>query len=746
MQNPVSNVTPIPGPGAAPFTPELAGRLSAAVARRQGPPRTRHLASPSCAKYTNRLALEQSPYLLQHAHNPVDWRPWSDEAFAEARARDVPVFLSIGYATCHWCHVMEEESFEDEEIARLLNERFVCIKIDREERPDIDSVYMQAVQLLSGHGGWPMTVFLDHQRRPFFAGTYFPPRDGARGSRHGLTTLVMELSRIFRDQRPRADEAAADLAAAVQKSLLPGPPTALPEAGALDAALETYATQFDPRNGGMRRAPKFPSSMNTRFLLRMWKRLARAGASEASDGARTMALFSLEKMALGGLCDQLGGGFHRYSTDAQWLVPHFEKMLYDNALLTLAYVEAWASLQGVDGNAPDAMAWSAKAAFFRRTAERTLAWMDGSMSEARGGFFSATDADSEGEEGTYFVWKRHELDEALGPDDGAAVARLYDVTEAGNFEGKNVLSLEQIPSAGERALLDRAEASLLPLRAGRPPPLTDNKVLTAWNGLAISAFARAGFAFGRGDLIARAARAAEMLLTVHRDASGQLLRSSLDGQARHTALLEDHAFLAAGLVDLFEATGEARFLRQALALHELLEDQFADLDGGYFRAPLDHPTPLAREKPGYDGAEPTGNSVAALTLLRLGLLTGDARHTARAHRLLRSFGATLRGSPLALGEMLLALEHAHSDARELVLLRPQGVSDEPFLALLRGAFSPHLALLRAGPGQTAELANLTSLLREREAQGASCTAWLCREGACGLPATTPAELARQLEQ
>ena len=495
--------TSTPGPGAKPLPPELATRLREALKQRTGPPRTRHLvAGTSLAIYTNRLALEQSPYLLQHAHNPVDWRPWGDEAFDEARARDVPVFLSIGYATCHWCHVMEEESFEDEEIARLLNTQFVCIKIDREERPDVDAIYMQAVQLISGQGGWPMTVFLDHQRRPFYAGTYFPPRDGARGSRHGLTTLANELARLFREERPRTEEAARDLAAAVKKSLLPAPAADLPGVDALVSAQGSYKEQFDPRDGGMRRAPKFPSSINNRFLLRM----AAHEADVASAEGLKMAWLSLEKMALGGLFDQLGGGFHRYSTDARWLVPHFEKMLYDNGLLTVAYVEAWQTLRALDGDAPDGMPWSAKAAFFKTVAERTLHWMDAEMSDARGGFFSATDADSEGEEGTYFVWKLHEVETVLGEagsGEGLAVAKLFDVSPEGNFEGNSVLSLERIPDAASQALLDRAIVKLLEVRAKREPPLTDNKVLTAWNGLAISAFARAGFALHRDDLIAR---------------------------------------------------------------------------------------------------------------------------------------------------------------------------------------------------------------------------------------------------
>src|SRR4051812_22722965 len=422
-----------PGPGAQGFSEELSARLAQMVAQRKEPPRTRHLREGGAARFTNRLALETSPYLLQHAHNPVDWRPWGEEAFAAARALDRPVFLSIGYATCHWCHVMEEESFEAPDIAQILNERYVAVKVDREERPDVDAIYMQAVQMLTQHGGWPMSVFLTADGKPFFAGTYFPPRDGERGARAGFRTILLELDRVWREERQRATQSAGQIAQAVQQSLAADAPSGLPGLHVLQGAMTYYAQVYDPQQGGVRRAPKFPSSMNVRFLLRYWKRTGEAEALE-------MARLTLEKMALGGIYDQVGGGFHRYSTDAHWLVPHFEKMLYDNALLTLAYGEG-----GQATGEP----------FFQRIGTEVLEYVAREMADPSGAFWSATDADSEGEEGTFFVWTTAQLRDALGDEDGRRAAALFQATDAGNFEGSNVLSLAGVPDPDELAFLQK---------------------------------------------------------------------------------------------------------------------------------------------------------------------------------------------------------------------------------------------------------------------------------------------------
>ena len=699
-----------PGPGAPPFSPELAASLSSAI---RGKPRTRHLRDDGSPLYTNRLALQSSPYLLQHAHNPVGWYPWGEEAFARARAEDKPVFLSVGYATCHWCHVMEEESFEDPEIARLMNELYVPVKVDREERPDVDAVYMQAVQLLTQHGGWPMSVFMTPDKKPFFGGTYFPPRDGARGARTGFRTILMELSRVYRDERTRAVDSAEQITAAVRASLTAERASALPDDIVLDGALQYFAQAYDPREGGVRGAPRFPSSLNIRFLLRAWKRTG-------DENALRMAVHTLEKMALGGIYDQIGGGFHRYSTDAQWLVPHFEKMLYDNALLVQAYVEAFLATRSV---------------LFREVAIDILSYVGREMTGPGGAFWSATDADSEGEEGTFFVWTPAQLAEVLGASDGARAARIFQVTERGNFEGKSVLSLSQPPSPEERELLARVRPALLAARAKRPPPLTDTKVLTSWNGLMISAFARAGLFLDRPDFVERARAAAGFLLEKHMSA-GKLVRTG----AGHPALLEDYAFLAAGLVDLFEATGEARWLSSARELHATLAQRFVDPAGGFFRTPEGHEELLAREKPAYDGAEPTGNSVAALTLLRLAALTGDDAYRAQAEALLSSFGALLSAAPAALGEMLLAVDFLVSDPREIVLVRPRGGDDQALLDVLRSRFAPAQVIVRHEDGNEPA----TELARERPPQAGITTAYVCRRGACELPQTEPAAFAAAL--
>jgi len=698
-----------PGPGAQPFSAELSAALLRAISSRSQF-RTKHLWSEGGPRYTNRLALETSPYLLQHAHNPVDWRPWGEDAFAFAKAQDRPLFLSVGYATCHWCHVMEEESFESEEIARILNERYVPVKVDREERPDIDAIYMQAVQMLTQHGGWPMTVVMTPEAKPFFGGTYFPAQDGQRGARYGLRTILLELDRVWREERQRAISGATQLTEGLQEQLASEIRPGVATDQVLHDALEYYAQVFDPLEGGVRRAPKFPSSLNVRFLLRAWKRFG-------DEGAFRMAGLTLTKMALGGIYDQVGGGFHRYSTDARWLVPHFEKMLYDNALLASAYVEGWQAT----GNA-----------LYRRIACETLDYLLREMRNEDGAFFSATDADSEGEEGTFFVWTLQQLREVLGADAERAAA-LFGVTEEGNFEGKNVLSLQGVPD--DFAFVEKVRKRLYEVRSKRPPPLTDTKVLTSWNGLAISAFARAGFAFAREDYVQAASRAADTLLRNHvRD--GRLLRTG-----RHPALLEDHAFLAAALVDLYEASGDGRWLREGLRLHEELARKFADPNGGFFRTAEGGETLLAREKPAYDGAEPTGNSVAALTLLRLAAITGSDALREQAEALLRSFGALLATAPAALGEMLLAVDFFLSEPREIVLVRPPKGDDSPLLDVLRARFAPSQVLVRHSEGEEPQ----TPLARDRPAQNWKATAYVCTRGACQLPVGSAAALLRILD-
>ncbi len=713
-------------PGAPPLDEALARRLADAV-RARGPahaPRTRHLDAEGRPRFTNRLALERSPYLLQHAHNPVDWRPWGDEAFEEARRSGRPVFLSVGYSTCHWCHVMERESFEDEEIARVLNERFVPIKVDREERPDVDAIYMAAVQLLTGGGGWPMSVWLTPDREPFFGGTYFPPRDGARGMARGLLGILEELAQVYAGDVQRVRGATASLVAAVRSALASrgAPAASLPGPEVIEAAVAAVRASFDARNGGLDRAPKFPSSLPVRLLLRVHHR------TRDAEPLR-MAALTLEKMAAGGIHDQLAGGFHRYATDAAWRVPHFEKMLYDNALLALAYAEAWQVTQRRD---------------LARVARQTLDYLVRELASPEGALWSATDADSEGEEGRFFTWEAREVRARLGPD-AERFARFHGVTDEGNFEGRNVLWVPR-PDEDEWAALAPARATLLAAREERVHPLRDEKVLAGWNGLAISALAFGGRVLGEPRHVAAAARAAEFVLA-NLVVGGRLQRTWLDGRAGVPAFLDDHAFLAQGLLDLYEATFEVRYLEAALDLSERLEALFGDpAGGGWFTTASDHERLLAREKPTHDGAEPSGASVAVLNALRLSAFTTDDRWRHRAEGALRHYATALAERPLALAELLLALDFASDAPREVVLVWPGGeAAPEPFLSVLRRAFLPNRALAGApeGPG-IVRLGRIAPVADGKIAAGGKPTAYVCEKGLCRLPAIAAEKLASQI--
>ncbi|HWL87659.1 MAG TPA: thioredoxin domain-containing protein, partial [Polyangiaceae bacterium] len=598
-------------------------------------PRTRHLREDGTPKYTNRLFLESSPYLLQHAHNPVNWYPWGDEAFETAKKLGRPVLLSIGYSTCHWCHVMEEESFEDEEIARYLNENYIAIKVDREERPDVDAIYMAAVQALTGSGGWPMTTWLTTDRKPFFGGTYFPARDGDRGARFGFFTLLKRLKSEYDGSRDRVVSSSNELAEDIQRGLLPtGGTSDVPSEAILDAAARGYTERFDATWGGVGEGTKFPSSLPIRFLLRHHRR-------SGNPQSLRMAVITLEKMARGGIYDQVGGGFHRYSTDAHWLVPHFEKMLYDNALLVMDYLEAYQATGRQD---------------FMRVAREILRYVDRDMTSPDGAFYSATDADSPApgghrEEGRFFTWTPDEVREVVGTERARVVTAYYGVTAHGNFEGRNILNAPALlpEAAGTlhlstdkvRAIIDESRELLYAARAKRSPPARDEKILSAWNGLMISAYARAALVLGDPGYAAKAARAAHFVLDrLRRD--GRLLRSFKDGEAKNDGYLDDYAFTIAALLDLFELTGEPQWLREGMHLDEVLAKHYADgPNGGFFLTSDDQPKLLAREKPGYDGAEPSGNSVSALNLLRLYELTFSQRYAERADRTLAAFRTTL---------------------------------------------------------------------------------------------------------
>ena len=687
-------------------------------------PRTRHR-DGAVPRFTNRLAEETSPYLRQHAHNPVDWYPWGDDAFAEAKRRGFPVFLSVGYSTCHWCHVMEEESFEDLEVAQLLNDAYVAIKVDREERPDVDAVYMTAVQALTGRGGWPMSVWLDADRRPFFTGTYFPARDGDRGAARGFISILRELAEIYRADPARVAGAAQSITAGVRTAMAGAASgDALPGADVLDAAAAYCARVYDDVNGGVRGAPKFPSSFPIRLLLRHYRRTG-------DDAALAMAAHTLEKMSAGGMHDQLGGGFHRYSTDGRWLVPHFEKMLYDNALLAVAYAETW-QVTGRDDVA--------------RVLRTTLDYVLREMTASGGGFFSAADADSEGEEGTFFVWREDEIRALLGTD-AERFMRFYGVTSAGNFEGRNVLFVPR-PDEREWQALAGMRETLRTAREARPNPLRDDKVLTAWNGLMISALAFGGRVLGETRYVAAAVRAADFILAEMRP-SGRLQRSWKDGRPSGPGYLEDDAFFVAGLLDLYEATFELRWLAEALKLAGATERLFADGErGGWFRSADDHERLLAREKPSQDGAEPAGASVAVLNVLRLHAITGDDAWRRIAERALRAYAPTLLEQPAALHEMLLAVDFLVASVPEIVLVWDTD-EDVPaaFIDPLRRMFLPNHALLGSPEGSNLDaLAQLAPPSGGKTALQAAATAYVCEGGACLLPATDPGTMTAQIER
>ena len=708
-------------PGAPPRLPELTAALAAALAAR-GPAhvvRTRHRREDGAPRFVNRLIRETSPYLLQHAHNPVDWWPWGDEAFAEARRLGRPVFLSIGYSTCHWCHVMEEESFESEAIARHLNEHFVCIKVDREERPDVDAVYMSAVQALTGSGGWPMSVWLTHDREPFYGGTYFPPRDGARGSRVGFPSLCATLHQVWTEEPDKVSGSARMLADAVRERVAHGGSFRTgetPDPKVIGDVVAYLQRNFDAQHGGLRRAPKFPSNLPLRLLLRHARRTGDAGALE-------MATLTLEKMAAGGIYDHLAGGFARYSVDRYWRVPHFEKMLYDNAQLAVAYAEAYQLT---------------RRPVFARVVRETLDYLLREMTSPEGGLYSATDADSEGEEGRFAVWSEAELHEALGAE-ADRFCRYYGVAAEGNFEGKNVLFAGS-PDEAEHAALAAARARLLEVRGRRVQPLRDEKVLAAWNGLAISALAAGGRVLGEPRWLAAAERAADFVLGPL-SPGGVLHRSHKDGGARQVAFLDDWAFVTQGLLDLFEATFEPRWLEAALRLGAETDERFADrAHGGWFMTGAEHEALLAREKPAFDGAEPSGTSIATLNALRLEAMTMDARWRESSSRAFGCHAEAVAARPLALTELLLALDFATSRLVEVVLVWPDGSDAAALRRVLADTFVPAHAFLGAPASRIEALGRLAPVAAGKTPIHGRPTAYVCERGACQAPIVEPEAL------
>ncbi|HYC01049.1 MAG TPA: thioredoxin domain-containing protein [Candidatus Limnocylindrales bacterium] len=702
-------------------------------------PRTRHLTADGRPRFTNRLILETSPYLLQHAHNPVSWFPWSDAAFERAAREDKPVLLSIGYSTCHWCHVMERESFEDEEIARLINERFIAVKVDREERPDVDGLYMTAVQMLRGSGGWPMTLVLTPQREPFFAATYIPARDGDRGAPQGFLTVLRQLADSYASERDAVVAHAGQLSSRIAQAMEPPPPAGVPGAEAMDAAVAQLTAGFDAEHGGFGRAPKFPQPSILELLLRHHRRTG--SASSLSMVTRT-----LDAMAAGGIRDHVGGGFHRYATDRAWQVPHFEKMLYDNAQLAVVYLDAFQA--------------TGRAAYADIVRE-ILYYVAREMTSPQGAFYSATDADSlspqgHEEEGRFFTWTPAELVETLGEDDAALIASHYGVRQAGNLEGRSVLSIQKPPAQPAspdgihpdetETRLARARARLYLQRAKRPAPLLDDKVLASWNGLMISAMARASFVLAEPEHLERASAAADFVLTEMRDGDGRLAHVHAGGRAGQPAVLDDYAFLIQALLDLFEASGRARWLQEAVGLQRVLDQHYGDEAGGYFLVAADHEALLARAKPTFDGAEPSGNAVAALNLLRLAELTLDDAYRENAARVLGAFGQPLRRSPAGLSKMLSALDFSLGPVREVVVVQAHGdAGAQDLLGVLRQTYLPNRVYVLVQLGQADQrLEALVPLVREKLAIDGRATAYVCERGRCQRPAQDAGLLASQL--
>ena len=705
----------------------------------------------------NRLINETSPYLLQHAHNPVNWHPWDDEALQKAKEDDRPILLSVGYSACHWCHVMEHESFEDEETAQLMNELFVNIKVDREERPDLDAIYMQAVQAMTGQGGWPMTVFLTPDLVPFFGGTYFPPTP-----RYGMPSFQQVLHSVastYRDRRSEIEQTAQRLLAHLSRAVVSASDVGDLSVETLDAAYHALAREFDAVNGGFGDKPKFPPSMDLEFLMRVYRRTGWPKAWEMVD-------LTLRKMALGGMYDQLGGGFHRYSVDERWLVPHFEKMLYDNALLSRVYLHAYQ----VSGDP-----------FFRQVVEETLDYVLREMTcvefapdaesvepapDARGGFFSTQDADSEREEGKYFVWAVDEVDALLGAENGPLFRAYYDVTEAGNFEHKNILHIDNsvdevaarlgVTAEQLTKVIEGGKQVLFEVREERVKPGRDDKMLTAWNGLMLASMAEAGAVLGRPDYVQAAVRAAEFCLTRLRGGNGRLLRSYKDGQSKFDAYLEDHAYLADGLLALYQATFDVRWLEEARALADEMLNRFWDDEaGGFFDTASDHADQalIIRPKSITDNAIPSGNAVAAAVLLDLAILDGPVdgvgkreAYYRRAVETLRLSGGAMARHPRAFGQALSALDSYLASTKEIVIVGdPQEAATQALLETVHGRYLPNKVLVVARPDQLATLSPRIPLLADRTQIDGSATAYVCENYACQLPVTEPEALLRLLE-
>ena len=681
-------------------------------------------------EHTNRLIHETSPYLLQHAHNPVDWYPWSEEAFEKAKKENKPVLLSIGYSACHWCHVMERESFENEKIAALMNELFVNIKVDREERPDLDEIYMNAVQMLTGRGGWPMTMFLTPEGKPFYGGTYFPPED--RQGMPGFPRILQGVAQAYRERPADVEKSVAQILETLHHMAESQPSENDFAPGIIAESCEKIARAYDSENGGLGQAPKFPNPGVYELFLRYY--------SESGDERYlTMVAQTLSKMAQGGIYDHVGGGFHRYSVDAKWLVPHFEKMLYDNAQLLRIYSQAYV----ITGEP-----------LYKTVVEESAGYLLREMHQPEGGFYSTQDADSEGDEGKFFVWTLAEIDALLGAEDGEVFARMYDVTEEGNFEEKNILHpILTVDQANKffrkekseiEALIARTKEKLFTAREKRIKPFRDEKIIAAWNGLLLSGLAEAIKITGASSCLEASRRTVEFIFgRMFRD--GYLLHVYKDGQAKLRGYLDDYAFVALGLLDLYEVLLDRSLIDRAMELADIMLREFWDeRGGGLFYTGKSHQPLISRAKPVFDASIPSGNAIAAQLLLRLYHLVGAEEYHTRAETILRSYYDAMVSQPFGFAHMLCALDQYLHPAKEIVIVGERSdARTTDLIKEIHSLYLPNKAVQVFAPGESLE--KVSPLMVGKQQIDGRPTAYVCQNFTCSAPVTSWAELKRLLE-
>ncbi|MCF8241826.1 MAG: thioredoxin domain-containing protein [Melioribacteraceae bacterium] len=689
---------------------------------------------------TNRLIQEKSPYLLQHAHNPVDWYPWSDEAFEKAQEEDKPVFLSIGYSTCHWCHVMEHESFEDAEVANLMNDAFISIKVDREERPDIDNIYMTVCQMMTGGGGWPLTIIMTPGKKPFFSGTYFPKN--SRYGRIGMTDLIKKISTVWKNDRTKVLDSAEQITGYLQ-GLSENDEKAELNVEIFTKAYSHLEKRFDENSGGFGNSPKFPSPQNLLFLLRYWKRTS-------DNRALDMVVKTLTKMRLGGVYDHIGFGFHRYSTDDKWLLPHFEKMLYDQAMLIIAYTETFQATKNT---------------FFKQTAEEIIEYVLRDMTHPEGGFYSAEDADSEGEEGKFYTWKAKEIDELLNEEDAEIFKSIYNLKSEGNFaeESTRMLNGTNIPhlnktiaelskdlhTTGEEltSRLNNIREKLFNEREKRIHPLKDDKILTDWNGLMIAALSKAGSVFGEPKYIDAAIKAVRFIEKYLRNEKGELLHRFRGGDAKLNAHNDDYAFFIWGLLELYGATFDHEFINKTIHYQEIHINKFWDKENhGFFFTANDSEKLLVRTKEIYDGAIPSGNSAALNNLIVISRLTGQNHFEDFVTKMIDSFSASITKTPYGFAQMLCGLDHVLNKSFEIVIASKNQKDAELFIENLNNEFIPNKVVLLVTDENRKVMNEIAPYTPEFSIAKNKSTVYVCKNYQCSLPVNDPGKMMKLLSK